>query len=200
MLPNYPELLNKAVLSIPQRDRAPSPDVVEALLTVEKMAKKAKYQYNFEQLLGKWRLCWITGTKKTRQRAGIMLGAGRYLPNLLKIQLSYSSDGQSSEIATLNSGYVENSVQFGFCKISLTGPVKFLTPQNILAFDFTRIKLEIGGIQVYSGTMRGGKASEMNFAQESIRKQAFFSYFLVTDRIMAARGRGGGLALWEREN
>ena len=55
-----------------------SNEVVAALLAAEKNAKKTKTRYSFTQLIGKWQLCFITGTKKTRQKAGIVLGAGRY--------------------------------------------------------------------------------------------------------------------------
>ncbi|NES87703.1 MAG: hypothetical protein F6K10_43840 [Moorea sp. SIO2B7] len=172
----------------------PSPcDVVEALLEAEKTAKKKKITQYFEQLLGNWRLCFITGTKKTRQRAGIVLGAGRYIPKFVKITISYSASEQPS------AGRVENVVEIGLLKLSVTGPVKFLPKKNILAFDFTKMKVQVLGAKLYEGYIRGGKAREQQFEQESIGKQAFFAYFLLEYQIIAARGRGGGLALWGRE-
>ncbi len=176
-----------------------SNEVVEALLAAEKNAKKTKTRYAFEQLTGKWQLCFITGTKKTRKKAGIVLGAGRYIPEwIAKIQIAYSSaesvaEGQEkSEI-----GRVENSVQVGAIELTLSGPIKFL-PNNILAFDFTRIAVKLLGKIVYQGFIRGGEVREAEFFSLSVGKQAFFAYFLVEDGIIAARGRGGGLALWGR--
>ena len=173
--------------------------VVEALLAAEKNAKKTKTRYSFTQLIGKWQLCFITGTKKTRKKAGIVLGAGRYIPEwIAKIQIAYSSaesvaEGEEkSEISR-----VENSVQVGAIELTLSGPTKFL-PNNILAFDFTRIAVKLLGKTVYQGFIRGGEAREAEFFSLSVGKQAFFAYFLVEDGIIAARGRGGGLALWGR--
>ncbi len=42
----------------------PAAQVVEALLQAEKTAKQQKNSYSFGQLIGTWRLGFITGTKK----------------------------------------------------------------------------------------------------------------------------------------
>ena len=176
----------------------PSPAaVVAALLEVEKRAKQNKIRYGFEQLIGNWRLCFITGTKKTRQKAGIVLGAGRYIPEwVAKIQIAYSAEPVADGEADSETGRVENSVQVGAIVLTLSGPTKFLVNKNILAFDFTRITVKVLGKTVYQGFIRGGEAREAEFFSLSVGKQAFFAYFLVEDGIIAARGRGGGLALW----
>ena len=182
-----------------QSHTKPEPNsVVEDLLNYEKSAKKDRKKYSFQQLIGTWRLCFITGTKKTRRRAGIVLGAGRYLPQWVKIQITYSSPSEVVELPedmALTAGQVENSVQVAGLKLSLTGPVKLLK-QKILAFDFTQIKVQLFGKIIYQGSIRGGAETVEKFYTESIQKQAFFAYFLVEDNLIAARGRGGGLALW----
>lgn len=181
----------KSVIS--KTSEQPSPEqVVNRLLEAEKTAKKIKDCSTLKQLVGTWRLCFITGTKKARNRAGIILGSGRYVPSWLKIYLSYSD-------TTDTTGRVENCVQFSFITLSLTGPTKFLSQKNILAFDFTRMTVQLFGVKVYDGSIRNGKSSEDKFYEEKINKQAFFAYFLREDNIIAARGRGGGLALWGRE-
>jgi hypothetical protein len=181
----------------------PSPSsIVETLLEAEKTAKKNKPQYSFDRLIGTWRLCFITGTKKTREKAGIVLGSGKYIPSFVKITISYSTriiSAREERQASIATGTVENCVSFGALKLSLTGPVKFLTGQNILAFDFTRINVELFGAKLYRGYIRGGEAKDRSFDTEKIGKQAFFAYFLIEEDIIAARGRGGGLALWGRE-
>ncbi|MEG4234770.1 hypothetical protein QUA40_22105 [Microcoleus sp. Pol11C3] len=179
----------------------PSPAaVVAALLEAERNAKKNKIRYGFEQLIGNWRLCFITGTKKTRQKAGIVLGAGRYIPEwLAKIQIAYKAEPVADGEADRETGRVENSVQVGAIVLTLSGPTKFLVNKNILAFDFTRITVKLLGKTVYQGFIRGGEAREAEFFSLSVGKQAFFAYFLVEEGIIAARGRGGGLALWGRD-
>jgi hypothetical protein len=167
--------------------------VVEALIAAEKAAKQTKVDYSYSQLIGNWRLGFITGTKKTRKRAGVVLGAGRFLSKLVKIQLSYSKSESS------DTGDVENSVQFGLLKIVLTGPIKFWDNKNILAFDFTRMRLSLSGLKLYQGYIRGGKDREENFYQQTLKQQAFFTYFLIKDNYIAARGKGGGLALWTKQ-
>jgi len=175
-----------------------SPDnVISALIEIEKQSKKEKQTYQLQQLSGNWQLCFITGTKKTREKAGIILGAGRYIPNWLKITLSYSSPLKTSEIPQqIETGTVENTVEFASLKLSLSGPRKFIDKKNILAFDFTKITVKLFGRKLYSGYIRGGKESENKFATESVGKQAFFAYFLIQETLIAARGRGGGLAIW----
>ena len=167
--------------------------VVEALIAAEKAVKQTKVDYGYSQLIGNWRLGFITGTKKTRKRAGVVLGAGRFLSKLVKIQLSYSKSEDSPD-----KGNVENSVQFGLLQIVLTGPVKFWNNKNILAFDFIRMRLSLSGLKLYQGYIRGGKDREENFDTQTLKQQAFFTYFLIEDNYIAARGKGGGLALWTR--
>lgn len=171
-----------------------SQEVVANLLNAEKIARKEKLSNSLEDLIGTWRLRFITGTKKTRKKAGIVLGTGRYLPRIIKIKITYDRDqNESSE-----TGKVENSVQFAFLNLSLTGPVKFLARKNILAFDFTVITVTIFGFKLYQSYIRGGKCQEKEFYQTKISKQAFFTYFLIQENFIAARGKGGGLALWNK--
>ena len=58
------------------------------------------------------------------------------------------------------------------------------------------MQLRLFGRAVYSGEFRGGKATATDFSAQSIRTLPFFAFFLVTEDFIAARGRGGGLALW----
>jgi hypothetical protein len=168
-------------------------DVVEELLAVEKTSKQSKIRYNYEQLLGNWRLGFITGTKKSQKRAGVVLGAGRFLPALVKIQIVYA---QSS--GSLEQGTVQNLVEFGLLKLVVTGLTKFWQNTNILGFDFTQIQINFAGVKLYSGYIRGGQKREERFYQKKLKDQAFFNYFLIENDYIIARGRGGGLAIWTR--
>src|SRR5919202_6929412 len=174
----------------------PAPEaVVEALLMAEKTAKQTKVRHAYPQLLGSWRLGFITGTKRSRQRAGVILGAGRFLPKWVKIHLSYSQSEPGQERGT-----VQNSVELGPLQLVLTGPTQFLPKTNILAFDFTQMRVSLSGLKLYEGYIRGGRDREDRFYEQSVKEQAFFTYFLVEDQFIAARGRGGGLALWTKAN
>ncbi|MEM9808108.1 MAG: hypothetical protein AAF959_22810 [Cyanobacteria bacterium P01_D01_bin.56] len=162
-------------------------DLVTALQVVEKSNKE---RYALNSLVGTWRLHFITGTKKTRKNAGVALGAGRYIPKLFKIQLGYQAD-------TDDQGRVQNSVALGALQMSLTGPIKFWSKARCLAFDFTQIRISLGKLTLYNGRVKP-ESADQEFYEQSLKEQAFFKYFWVTDQGIAARGRGGGLALWRR--
>jgi len=61
------------------------------------------------------------------------------------------------------------------------------------------LNLTVFGLKIYDGYIRNGLEKEAKFHETKIKNQAFFSYFLIEDNLIAARGRGGGLALWSRE-
>jgi hypothetical protein len=174
-------------------------DVVKALLEAEKTAKRNKTNYSLEQLFGTWRLCFVTGTKKIRSKAGIALGAGRYVPGFIKIQISYSDELLFPPKESIEAGKVENTVELGGLKLLVSGPIKFLSPKNILVFDFTRTNLQLFGKTLYHNRGASSKEEE-EFYQKNIGKQAFFTYFLVEKDFIAARGKGGGLALWSEQH
>ncbi|MEA5536745.1 hypothetical protein [Crocosphaera sp. XPORK-15E] len=176
-------------------DKPSSEQAVMALVNAEKVSRKTKPLYTPSQLKGTWRLCFITGTKQAQQRGGMVLRSGRFLPRWARIELTYipQIDGEFTERGTL-----ENCIKLGGLELTLTGPAKFISPKNILAFDFTKMSLIIGGITLYNGKIRGGKKSEDKFQEIPLSKQAFFTYFLMENNLIAARGKGGGLALWGR--
>ncbi|MEM9484276.1 MAG: hypothetical protein AAGA83_11355 [Cyanobacteria bacterium P01_F01_bin.116] len=183
-------VLDKAVKTQQTGDtERPKPqDLVAALQATEKSTQSS---YTLSDLVGIWRLSFITGTKKTRQKAGVALGAGRYLPKLLKIQLVYESFNDEQ-------GSVQNSVALGAMQFTLTGPVRFWPKARCLAFDFTQFQIFVGTLTLYQGRIKSETASQ-DFYQQPLKDQAFFKYFWVSEQGIAARGRGGGLALWSRE-
>lgn len=188
--------------------RQPQPDaaaVVQALLEAETQAKTAKFRHDYAQLLGTWRLTFITGTRKARQRAGVALGAGKFLPSWVKITIAYGSGalpelgGQPSPVPESDhQGQVLNTVEFAGSKLAVGGLVH-LHRNRILAFDFTRMTASLGALPLYAGFIRQGADREAKFYQQPVKEQAFFTYFWITEQAIAARGRGGGLALWVRE-
>lgn len=193
--PSIDPALDQAIEFLTSSSRTPPAPkaVVEALLQAEKTAKQTKVRHAYPQLLGTWQLGFITGTKRSRQRAGVILGAGRFLPKWVKIHLSYLQAESDQERGT-----VQNSVELGPLQIILTGPTQFWSKTNMLAFDFTRMRVSLSGLKLYDGYIRGGQNREARFYEQSVKEQAFFTYFLVQDQCIAARGRGGGLALWTR--
>lgn len=189
--------LVKTAINESKKSRPTPESLVTALVNLEKTAKKEKEPVSYQKLIGQWRLWFITGTKKARKRSGIALGAGRYLPNWIKISLSYSQNHEIN-LPDAEAGKVENSVQIAGLNFTLSGATKFFPQQKLLAFDFTEIKILIGGKPIYSGNIRGGKKRYETFYKQPLKQQAFFRYFLLEEELIAARGRGGGLAIWRR--
>lgn len=189
--------LEQAVRSFLTPTHLPSSsELVEALLETERVAKRQKIRYSPQQLLGCWRLCFVTGTQKTPSQFAKVLGPGRYLPQFLKIHLTYGLVGEVSSPQI----QVENQVDFGPMHLSLSGPTKFLQPKNILAFDFTRMSLKFFGLTLYPGYLPKGIQKETYFETHKISQLPFFVYFYLSPTAIAARGKQGGLALWGRLN
>lgn len=197
--PDFLTVLSQAVAFYQgQTNQRPSAEsVVDALLQAEKAAKQQRLTYAFEPLLGKWRLCFTTGTKKLRKRGGIVLGKGFYMPKLTPAHISFSVASQ--EDRNLGRGAITNSVRLNPLFLQFEGLAQYVGKKNLLAFDFNRIQLQLFGRTVYSGNVRGGKVQSENFYNQSVAKLPFFAFFLITENFIAARGRGGGLALWIRE-
>ena len=184
-------LLEQAANSNEQTKLPKPSELVKALLELEKSSKKEKISYDFANLIGCWQLRFVTGTNKFRQKAGIALGKGRYIPRFIKIKISYQKDNDSA-----NTGRVTNSVKLAPLDLSLSGPVEFISPKNILAFDFTQITAKIFGQTVYDGYIKKGAVREKDFHRAKLAERAFFTYFVIQKNAIAARGKGGGLALW----
>lgn len=177
-------------------DRPAAKTVVSALLQAEKAVKQQRLTYPLASLLGRWRLCLVTGTHK-RQRGGIVLGKGFYVPKIASAQISFSSQTQTPD--QTGKAEIGNQIQFGPLLFKLTGPAQYLGKKNLLAFDFTHMQLCLFGRSIYNGAFRSGKAQAEASYNQSIVKLPFFAFFWVTEDLIAARGRGGGLALWIRE-
>ncbi len=190
----YLDILDRAVDS--QQKTPSAEETLTALKTAEKNSRYSKPQYQFEQFLGTWRLCFINGTNKSRSRLDGLLPQGFYLPSFTPVKISYSLDEDT--VVNTHKGKVVNTVGIGLVEFAVAGPCQFYQKKNILAFDFIYLTLFILGKKIYSQNIRGGKNSEETFFKQNLSQKAFFSYFLVSDKLIAARGRGGGLALWQK--
>jgi len=171
-------------------------DVYEALISAERYASQNKIKYDFSQLLGSWQLYFITGTKKSQQQRGNFLKNGFYIPKIASIVINYSIPDSLKK--NDNQGIIENIIKFGLVQFNVSGFCKFINNKNILAFDFLYLKMFILGAKVYEKEIRGGKENEITFWDASLKELAFFSYFLVNDQFICARGKGGGLAFWKK--
>ena len=85
----------------------PSPsELVTALLETEKIAKKSQISGSFAQLIGTWRLCFVTGTKGKKSggnawvKENIYLVSFRFLWAIL-LQKNHPRTREKSKIASI---------------------------------------------------------------------------------------------------
>jgi hypothetical protein len=186
---DFTTILNQAA----QSTNRPTKEVmVNALQAAEIFARREKLAIPFESLLGEWRLCFATGAKK-QQRGGIKLGSGFYFPKITPASIAFTQDIETST-GTITNKLVVAAVQFKF-----TGPCRYPGKKNLLAFDFIQLQIKILGATLYQGKIRSGKRGGKDFEQLSIANLPFFAFFWAGEHGIAARGRGGGLALWVRD-
>ncbi|MFK8185637.1 MAG: hypothetical protein AB8B99_19855 [Phormidesmis sp.] len=189
--------IHAAVDCIREGTQAPvAAEVVAALLAAEKDSKRHKRRYAYTDFIGAWRLGFVSGTKTTKTKGGQSIktvGNGRFLPGFVAIAITYTQQAQDT-------GSVQNAVTLGPLQLQLTGPTRFWPKTNSLAFDFTAIQAKLSALSLYNGTMRGGTERDAIFQSQSLKDQAFFTFFIVEPDYIAARGKGGGLALWTRHS
>ncbi|HIK46506.1 MAG TPA: hypothetical protein IGR64_16750 [Leptolyngbyaceae cyanobacterium M65_K2018_010] len=171
----------------------PRPDpttVTTALLDAERRAKRDRLSLAEQTLLGTWKLRF-TAPKKSAYKAGQPTGQGFYWPAMAPASISFSRSEQTPTALT-----IQNQLQVGPLQLRFSGPAKFLPKKNLLAFDFLRLQLYVGAWRLLNLPIGGKTASPEAFATTPIAQLPFFAFFAATDRYLAARGRGGGLALW----
>jgi hypothetical protein len=163
-----------------------------ALQQAETTARREKLAIPFAGLAGEWRLCFATGASKSPKKLGIKLGKGYYVPKFVVASIAFMPDLESTTVGT-----VTNQLQVGGLGIKFTGPCSYPGKKNLLVFDFTQIQINLLGRQVYQAKIRGGKTEDT--LPKSIVKMPFFAFFWATPTEIAARGRGGGLAIWVKD-
>jgi hypothetical protein len=187
------QILTQAIVAILEgnSDRTPAADLVSTLLAVEKLAKQTKLDIPITDLVGEWQLSFATGAKKSKNSAGIHLGKGYYFPQFIPASISFTPDATNPNIGT-----IANQVAVGLVRLKLTGPYKYVGKKNLLAFDFINIEVRILDRIVYQGKMPKKQKADRAFSDKSIGELPFFSFIAASHQGIAARGRGGGLALW----
>jgi hypothetical protein len=168
----------------------PAEAVVRALLCAEQTTKRQHTEFPLSALLGEWQLCF---SAPRRARPGA-IAPGRYFPKFIPAQISF----QQPPEAPTHTARIGNQVQLGNLQLKFTGPARYLGKKNLLAFDFLHVQLTWNRHCLLQRDIRGGSAKAETFQQQAIAHQPFFAFFLASETLIAARGRGGGLALWVR--
>ena len=175
----FPFLLNSNDSNIIDETCIKIPDL-EKILELENLAKKKGSGISFDQLIGFWKFVsvWEKGTDKEAQ-----------LPSSLLRLFSASLELRERET---NKGFLQfdilNSIEFGILSIRFKGCGEIKGPQPLLPFYFEEIQLNIGEKRLLTKTLETPDAKE----------SPFFALIGIGDNCewLAARGRGGGLAVW----
>lgn len=162
----------------------PPPKVFNALRSLEQAKLPAE---NWPEIIGgtsspgrRWRLVFTSGTKEVQKAMkGVGQGSGKYFP-LTAVQRWDASQGQ-----------IENGIFLGhLAALTFSGP--YAMKGKKLSFDFDTLVIRLGP-KKFSFKL---KDKITNYVPAP--KDPFFLFFYVSDDLVAARGRGGGVAFWAR--
>lgn len=164
---------------------------VMALLQTEESIRQARTQFTESDLLGNWRLHFVSAGKVNLTTKRLR---GFFLPSFLPAQIGFQRSDMNDSVPLC----VTNQITIGLIQLKFTGPARFELKKNLLGFDFTRLEIIVLGQRVYEGAVPSSRTNQ-KFQDISIGKLPFFAFFAVADGFIAARGRGGGLAMWVKQ-
>jgi hypothetical protein len=165
---------------------------VMALLQTEESIRQTRTQFTESDLLGNWRLHFVSAGKVNLISKRLR---GFFLPSFLPAQIGF----QRSDMNDSAPLCVTNQITIGLIQLKFTGPARFESKKNLLGFDFIRLEIIALGQRVYEGAVPSSRTNQ-KFQDIAIGKLPFFAFFAVTDGFIAARGRGGGLAMWVKQS
>jgi hypothetical protein len=191
--------------------------LVEALLLAEQAAKQQRLKLPLQGLWGQWRLCF--SAPKQAKLASLAAGqpiTGRYFPSFLPAHISFGPasthpDPSITDLPIIDPPITDppiaevraaigNQVRLGGLGLKFTGPARYVAKKNLLVFDFLALGLLLGDRTLGPWPVRGGETAAAAFYDRAIARQPFFAFVWMDADCIAARGRGGGLALWIREH
>lgn len=158
--------------------------LAEQLLAAERSARSQRPSITSSELEGVWQLQVVLN--KT--------GRLRRWPALLPATLEYRWAGADS-------GQITNQVCLAALRFRFRGPCQFEAGRNLLWFDFEQWQVAWGDRLLFQGRLGRANAAltlRDRLDQRPRPKLPFFHYFSVTATAIAARGRGGGVALWQK--
>jgi hypothetical protein len=163
-------------------DSAGFPDGA-SLLALEKTSGRLGTGLGRDDLIGTWRLecLWGKGQTRPSQAAGAALRA-------LAARLSLCP-------ATEGGVGLSNSIALGPLTLSFHGSADLQGRRPLLVFQFETLRLSLAGRTLWTRSLsKPTRGREPFFALIASQRTS------ADQRWLAARGRGGGVALWVRED
>jgi hypothetical protein len=180
---NWTTLIQAAIAG----DKPTAATLIQALLEAEKSTRQTHHQIDLTDLMGDWQLFFSTPGKV---KLGDRRLRGFYLPSWIPAKIGFHPSPTSAPPLLIT-----NQITLAGIHLKLSGPAKYFSKKNLLGFDFTQMEVKVLGQRIYQGKFPSPRANQA-FEQVSIGKLPFFAFFAVNQQFIAARGRGGGLAIW----
>lgn len=155
----------------------------EDLRSLEQQSRKTGSQVQSAALLGTWKLEQVWGKKDPEPSAT----SGAILRSLKATLQIRACDEQKLEL--------NNSVELLGIRLRFCGPGRLVQKRPLLVFHFHHLHIEAAGQRLLSLPLPAPSAGQEPFFALIAREQTDTGLVW-----MAARGRGGGLALWVCDN
>jgi len=183
-------LVRAAAVRAPGGDRPDANAVGMALQLIEKDQRQKEKDLDLP--VGSFRLVAISNEKKGWDGKKRM--KSQYFPIMAGI--AYFPDGETTG-DVVEGALVQTAKMPVMGAIQLKGKFRFTPRFNKLEFNFYKLSLRpFGVLPVVDFSLK----EESEVFQGNQKQLPFFLFFLVEEDLLAARGRGGGLALWRLES
>lgn len=171
---------------------SPPPDGTR-LLELERTARRSGCGIAAEQLLGRWNLVQTWPRRGGEPPASVASALLRALQAQLAFERPAPAGEQDIASAPL---LIRNSVRLGPVELRFCGEARLAGKRPLLVFDFERLQLRLGSANLLDLPL----PRKDPFAERQAAALPFFALIAGGSNSgwLAARGRGGGLALWIR--
>ncbi len=156
---------------------------LEELLALEILAKKSGSGIELDSIIGLWKFTSVW-KKQTDKEDSLSSGLLRLFSARLEIHKNESSEGFPSLS-------IVNAIEFGSLSIRFVGLGGLRGPQPLLPFFFESIELKLGSATLLKRSL-------------DVPDQKNMPFFALIGKAengewLSARGRGGGIALWFKD-
>eukprot|EP00929_Paragymnodinium_shiwhaense_P003893 TRINITY_DN104606_c0_g1_i1.p1 TRINITY_DN104606_c0_g1~~TRINITY_DN104606_c0_g1_i1.p1 ORF type:complete len:251 (+),score=61.18 TRINITY_DN104606_c0_g1_i1:65-817(+) len=156
-------------------------DVFESIRLLEKNKNAEGAASDMQPFLtGEWRLIYTTGTAKTEKEVGRI----NYVP-IVAVQRF-----------DMEKKFIRNGVYLGPISLEFEGELRWIAERQRLEFDFEELKI-CGMTLPLPDFIRGAAGMR---SSKPYKKQPAFDFVAADGTVIAARGAGGGVALWLRND
>tara|TARA_B100000579_G_scaffold102154_1_gene81321 strand:+ start:357 stop:860 length:504 start_codon:yes stop_codon:yes gene_type:complete len=155
---------------------------LEKLLELEKNARIDGSGIDYDSLLGLWKFqsVWKQGSDKEDKISSTLL-------QVISASLELKKNTQHSEKDLFT---IANSIQIGLLSLKFSGIANLERKQPLLPFSFDSIEIKLASLMILKRSLPTPEK----------KKRPFFALIAMdsNNKWLSARGKGGGLALWQR--